>query len=255
MIRADFHCHTRYSHDCFAGIDDVLEWAARRELTHLAITDHDQIEGAFRARDRASNVAIIIGCEVTVDDGRHIIGLFLERKPAAKRAREVIEEIRSEGGFVLVPHPLQRESGLLAGNLNQELLTAVDALEVCNAHEPAARNEQVARLAADCRLAKLAGSDAHYGVDVGRACVEFPDAAGELTPAMLRSAARKIFGPPEDLSAIHARDAAFRARTLPRLRKLMPQPVRTFGKWVNWQRCRRQFARRAGNAARKEFNA
>ena len=51
MICADFHCHTRYSHDCFASVAAVLDMAKRRGLTHLAITDHDAIAGAFRAED------------------------------------------------------------------------------------------------------------------------------------------------------------------------------------------------------------
>src|SRR5438105_317932 len=95
MIRADFHCHTRYSHDCFASIPAVLEMAKRRCLTHLAITDHDAIEGALRARDQARGIEIIIGCELTLPTGAHVIGLFLERLPAT------LDDLN----FVYLPHP------------------------------------------------------------------------------------------------------------------------------------------------------
>ena len=61
MICADLHCHTCYSHDSFAAVDAVLEQASRRGLTHLAITDHDEVEGALRALHPVNN-ATAAGC-------------------------------------------------------------------------------------------------------------------------------------------------------------------------------------------------
>ena len=49
----DLHCHTSASFDCLASPESVVKAAASRGLTHLAITDHDRIEGALRARDAA----------------------------------------------------------------------------------------------------------------------------------------------------------------------------------------------------------
>ena len=175
MIRADLHCHTCYSHDSFAAVDAVLEQASRRGLTHLAITDHDEIEGALRARDKNHGLAVIVGTEVSLEGGAHIIGLFLERKIKARKWREAVDEIRAQHGFVVLPHPFHPTSGLLCGGIDEELLRNVDAIEVCNGYEPADRNESAARLARERGLPEQAGSDAHYAVDVGRACVEFPE--------------------------------------------------------------------------------
>ena len=46
----DLHCHTSASFDCLASPASMVKAAASRGLTHLAITDHDRIEGALRAR-------------------------------------------------------------------------------------------------------------------------------------------------------------------------------------------------------------
>lgn len=246
MIRADFHCHTEFSHDCFARVTDVLETAARRELTHLAITDHDSLEGAWRARDISRQVNVIIGCEITLTGGRHVIGLFLSQPVEAREFAEAVAEIHAQGGFVLVPHPLNPKSGL-------GLMAGADAMEVCSGYEPVEHNRAVAAWAAAQRVPALAGSDAHYGVDVGRACVEFPDATGGLTPEVLRSTARRLWQPAQDLSALHANDAAFRAETAPAARRVMPKLLRNLAKRANWARFRRLVHARCVAPVRTEF--
>ena len=48
----DLHCHTTASFDSpRRRPPHVVRAAAERGLTHLAITDHDRIDGALRARD------------------------------------------------------------------------------------------------------------------------------------------------------------------------------------------------------------
>lgn len=241
MIRADLHCHTRYSHDSFASIETVLRYATARGLTHLAITDHDEIEGALRARDKSREVSIIIGCEVSLRGGAHIIGLFLQRKPTGTEAGEVIADIHAQGGVVVVPHPFNPVSGLGA--------CPADFVEAVNGYEPPQRN----RAAAAIPLPAVAGSDAHYGIDVGRACVEFPAESGELTPTILRKANRKLYEPVVDLSGVHAGDAKFRATTAPRLRKLLPAAARKAARKANWLRFQRLVRAGCGEPIRKEF--
>ena len=83
-----------------------MKAAATRGLTHLAITDHDRIEGALRARDAAHpGLTIIIGEEIKTADG-DLIALFLERAVApGQPARDTIDEVRAQGGLVGIPHP------------------------------------------------------------------------------------------------------------------------------------------------------
>jgi hypothetical protein len=75
----DLHCHTSASFDSLASPGDIVRAAARRGLTHLAVTDHDRIDGALRARDAAPDrLTIIVGEEVTTSDD-DLIAAFLER--------------------------------------------------------------------------------------------------------------------------------------------------------------------------------
>ena len=78
----DLHCHTSASFDSLASPRSVVRAAASRGLTHLAITDHDRIEGALKAREIAAAegwpLTILIGQEIKTRDG-DLIGVFLER--------------------------------------------------------------------------------------------------------------------------------------------------------------------------------
>ena len=46
--------HARRRFDSLADAGDVVRAAAARGLTHLAITDHDRIDGALAAREAAA---------------------------------------------------------------------------------------------------------------------------------------------------------------------------------------------------------
>src|SRR5690349_845923 len=97
----DLHCHTNASFDSLSDPRSVVKAAAKQGLTHLAITDHDRIDGALRARDAApAELQIIVGEEVRTADG-DLIALFLEQAVAPHRpARETIDAVRAQGGLV-----------------------------------------------------------------------------------------------------------------------------------------------------------
>lgn len=77
--RGDFHTHTTYSDGRFS-VDEILEFAKGR-VTHLAITDHDEIDGSIEASKKAKDygVDLILGVEVsTYNKGEsvHILGYY-----------------------------------------------------------------------------------------------------------------------------------------------------------------------------------
>jgi predicted metal-dependent phosphoesterase TrpH len=51
---ADLHTHSRASFDSLASPASLVGTAAARGLSHLAITDHDRIDGALEGRERAA---------------------------------------------------------------------------------------------------------------------------------------------------------------------------------------------------------
>lgn len=190
----DLHCHSCFSFDSISKPADLVRAAAARGLTHLAITDHDTIEGALRARDMAppGGLTVIVGEEILTRDG-DCLGLFLERPvPPGLSLAETIEAIHAQGGLAGLPHPfdrLRRSSGLAGGREAAlgPVLPGLDFVEVFNARavSPSA-NERAAELAVRHGLPGVASSDAHHVSEVAVACTIVPGSAG--TPERLQAA-------------------------------------------------------------------
>ena len=166
----DLHCHTRASFDSLSDPAKVARVAFSRGLTHLAITDHDTIDGALRARDAApAGLRIIVGEEVKTAAG-DLICLFLERAiPPGLSVAETVAAAREQGGLVGIPHPFD---GYRSSLLKDEGLTSiaglVDWVETHNARVVfGGGNEKAAAFAAEHRLPGVAVSDAHTILEVG----------------------------------------------------------------------------------------
>jgi predicted metal-dependent phosphoesterase TrpH len=185
--------HTTVS-DGWPTPQELVDHAARRaKLDVIAVTDHDTIEGALRARDQAAKRArfhVIVGEEVSSRDG-HIVALFLERRVRpGMSAAATLDAIHDQGGLAVAVHPFWRTQrrtrsgpvhgvGWLAAELD------FDAIEVENATPGFYLVNQLAhRLNLGLGAAELGSSDAHILDAVGRAFTEFPG----KTPAALRSA-------------------------------------------------------------------
>jgi len=166
----DLHCHTSASFDSLASPEAVVQAAVKRGLTHLAITDHDRIEGALRARDAApDSLTVIIGEEVRTADG-DLIALFLQQAVSPGRpATETIAEVREQGGLVGIPHPFDKYRGSMLTDPRQEGIGhLVDWVEAHNARVVGGTgNERAAAFARDLGLPGVAVSDAHSTLEVG----------------------------------------------------------------------------------------
>ncbi len=166
----DLHCHTSASFDSLASPESVVRAASTRGLTHLAITDHDRIDGALRAREAApSGLTVIVGEEIKTADG-DLIALFLDRAIApGSTARDTIAEVRAQGGLVGIPHPFDRFRGSLLKDPRLEAIAPlVDWVEAHNARiVGGSGNEQAAAFALEMGLPGVAVSDAHSVMEVG----------------------------------------------------------------------------------------
>jgi hypothetical protein len=166
----DLHCHTNASFDSLSSPRKVVEAAATRGLTHLAVTDHDRIEGALRARDAApEGLMVIVGEEVRTADG-DLIALFLDEAVEPHRpARETIEAVRAQGGLVGIPHPFDRYRGSMLKDPGLEALAQlVDWVESHNARVVGGTgNERAQQFAREMGLPGIAVSDAHSVIEVG----------------------------------------------------------------------------------------
>ena len=194
MARAfiDLHCHTRASFDSLSRPADVVRLAAERGLTHIAITDHDRIDGALEARTAApAGLTVIIGEEVKTSEG-DLICVFLEHAiPPGLSAADTIAAAREQGGLVGIPHPFDTFRGSLSrsGHL-AEIAPLVDWIEGHNARLVGKGNEQALAFAAEHALPVVAVSDAHSLIEVG---VAYTALDGDpSTPAGLLAALAEV---------------------------------------------------------------
>jgi len=174
LWRVDLHMHTSASKDCLSTPADVVRRARDVGLDRIAITDHNQIDGAFEARSIDGEL-VIVGEEVRTAEGLDLIGLFLsEHIPPGGTFREVSEEIRRQGGVVYAPHPFDSHRGTTEEFLDG-VRDCIDAVEGLNAriHDPR-RNQRAKDWALAHGLPLGAGSDAHMLREIGRARVAMP---------------------------------------------------------------------------------
>jgi hypothetical protein len=173
---ADFHVHNRFSRDSILSEDKFIRVAMERGLTHVAVTNHNNVEGAIAVRDRAAalgfdeQLTVILGEEVSTSDGE-VVGLFLERTiPRGLTAEQTADEIHAQGGLVSIPHPFDpfRASHIRRAPL--EALAAagkIDMIEVFNSRVTFARhNQEAAEFAARHAIPGIACSDSHSAFEV-----------------------------------------------------------------------------------------
>ena len=185
---ADLHCHSSASFDSLSSPLALIRNARRFGLTHLAITDHERIDGALRARDLAAaqpataeepRLTVIVGEEVRTTGG-DLIGLFLERAvPPGRTPEATAAAIHEQGGLVGVPHPFDRfrNSGGQAAEREgtlARLADSVDFVEIHNARAMGNANPRAAEFAVREGLPGVAASDAHSPFEVGVAYSMFP---------------------------------------------------------------------------------
>jgi predicted metal-dependent phosphoesterase TrpH len=182
---ADLHTHSSASFDSLADPGKMIEKARRLGLTHLAITDHERVDGAQRARDLApSDLQVIVGEEIRSRDG-DLIGLFLEQAvPPGLSAADTAAAIREQGGLVGLPHPFdsfRSSGGSKAGEAErklEELATIVDYVETHNARAYRDANPLAGAFAERHGLPGTASSDAHSITELGVASTILPGTFG-----------------------------------------------------------------------------
>lgn len=182
------HVHTGHSVDCWSSPESLVRKAVALGIDVLAVTDHDTWQGAvdvLRVVSRTqARLRVVIGSEVATDQG-DVIALFLGDDIRTRAAAQFCDEVHSQGGLVLLPHPYKWH------RLDEELMSRIDLIEIHNGRTGRAENEKAAALARDRGLPALVGPDAHRVGELGLARNVFegplpPDEAG-LKRALLEA--------------------------------------------------------------------
>ncbi|HRE12279.1 MAG TPA: PHP domain-containing protein [Ignavibacteria bacterium] len=127
-IKADLHTHTHYS-DGYHTPGELIQKAKTAGLTHLAITDHDNVDAIDEAIEIASryDIELIPGTEISAEhNGKetHILAYYFDhknpelldylqnfRRERMKRAQKIVEKLNDLGIAIQMQDVLSQVKG------------------------------------------------------------------------------------------------------------------------------------------------
>lgn len=197
MKTIDLHIHTTASDGSFTPVE-LIDYAVKKNLSAIAITDHDTMAGIQEAmdhiRDSKLSLELVPGMEVSTDHpsapyGLHILAYFVGKDSTSMTAiltdfqrdirrssgnpQEALKLITKYGGIASLAHPKDyflSMKGLDA--LVKELIPfGLQGLECIYTTHSAKETEQFEKIASQNDLLITGGTDFHGlrkpGVDVG----------------------------------------------------------------------------------------
>jgi len=199
LVRVELHMHTSASPDSLVSVEKLLSNCRKKGIDRIAITDHNVIQGALKAK-LLDPVRVIVGEEIATTKGE-LLGYFMsEWVPPNLKPEDAIGRLRTQGAVISVAHPFDTTR---RHHWTEEDLAALaphlDAIETFNARcFNDAPNHQAGVFAQKHNLLETVGSDAHTIWEVGRATLlmaDFQDA--ETFRAALKDAVKDTtFSPP-----------------------------------------------------------
>jgi predicted metal-dependent phosphoesterase TrpH len=197
MGKADLQLHSDLG-DGLSSIEQILDSAERAGLDVIALTDHDDIRGAFALRElaarRSSPVEVVPGVEVTTRSG-HLLALWIEEEvPMFCSLKDALARIHAAGGMAIVPHPLSYLTFSIGEGALRQLAAygddarMVDAIELRNpSYAGRVRASRATWLNSHVlRIAETGSSDAHHAALVGTCWTEFPGSTSEELRGAIR---------------------------------------------------------------------
>ena len=162
QMKIDFHIHTYHSYDSLMRPAKILRVARRRGLDGIVVCDHNTIKGGIETQrlNRDKNFHVIVGAEIATDAG-DITGIFLTKEIESRNFEDVIKEIRSQNGKVILNHPYKGH------DLTKIDLSKIDFIEGYNSRLNFDVNQEAIKLAMENNIAIIAGSDAHCYPEIG----------------------------------------------------------------------------------------
>jgi len=228
---ADLHLHSEYSKVAFPyryekplkiiysllgirpfkppKIGDILKTASEVGLKIIAITDHDQTEGAFKAKRLGDKYRLLVipGVEISTKEG-HVLGLGLKKPIFIPQNRkfsidEALDLIHEQGGIAAAAHPFQYS--WLEVSVNRKILysKSFEAVETFNASASKKKcRQELKRIAKALNLGEVGGSDAHTLDFIGCGRTIFSDKVGNIDDALREIKERKTKTCGRDISKL-----------------------------------------------------
>lgn len=184
----DMHFHSHYSMDSVAKLDIVLK-KAHYDRIGVAITDHNQFKGSFKACDNKFRVPIIPGIETTTRKGVHTLYYFFDKyelkaffkkelAPKLKNnpffadidAEELMKRSEKYKCIVGMPHPfVPGTTGMMKIEITSYMKKRISVIEGLNAYNLTNNNTRAIEMAKKMKKPLSAGSDGHSVFELGTA--------------------------------------------------------------------------------------
>lgn len=160
----DFHIHTYHSYDSLMRPDKILALAKSRGLNGIVISDHDTIKGSIECKklNTDPDFKVITAAEIKTSVG-DITGLNIKEEISERNYSDVVEQIKKQGGLVLLVHPFHGHT------LSEINFSSVDLIEGYNSRVSSGKNKMAVQLAAKHNIPVIAGSDAHIYNEIANA--------------------------------------------------------------------------------------
>jgi predicted metal-dependent phosphoesterase TrpH len=185
-FRCLFHLHTRHSFDSLLSPHKIVARARELKIDALIVTDHNTLKGSLVTKQASQgNPPLVIAAAEYQSEKGDIIGLFLREEIRSRESNEIIRQIHEQGGLVVLPHPHKGHK------LDDQLLSAVDMIEIFNSRCSPEENNRARQLAEKWNLPGIAGADAHCYPELGTALNEYsgtyPENEAELRTLLLHA--------------------------------------------------------------------
>ena len=184
MKKFDLHIHSTCSKHKIWGVDglnspqEIVDWAIKIGLNGIAITDHNTIKGGQKAvqyvKENDLPLLIIPGAEIRSSMGDILAFGINENVRPFLPILETIDAIQDQAGIAVAAHPFKYNTKMGAKLKDPSIHSRFDAIEVFNSNIRKTMNKKAARLVEDIGLPGVAGSDAHYimNIGIGMTCLE-----------------------------------------------------------------------------------
>lgn len=177
-MKVDLHVHSNYSSDGRLSPEKILKILKSREISAVAITDHNCVKGSLEADKIAKEHGMIVirGTEISSTLG-HIAALGVDKDiPRGMSPQLTVERIHALGGIAIAVHPFRFGTGIGIDIIRS---FEFDAIEVLNGWTSSRRNKRALEIADELKLPKTAGSDGHKENDIGKTYVTIDDCETE----------------------------------------------------------------------------
>lgn len=185
-LAADMHLHTEFSMDGISKIENVLERCKNLNIG-VAITDHNEIDGAIKAFKLKKEQFVIPGIEVSCHEGAHVLLYFYslseckefykkEILPQKKinpffiptKTADLIEIASSYNCVICAPHPFGiGQTGVYKAKLPYKTIKKIDLIEGINGVCLRRMNTKAINWAKGLRKGMTAGTDGHTTTELG----------------------------------------------------------------------------------------